>query len=101
MIQAAISIEHNRLDVLLLASLGQKGADSLGELDAFRLLVALDLVRKARGRGERCPSIVRDDLSVDVFLTSKNAESGTLVRSPDLFSHSGFSSLAPDFTLIV
>jgi hypothetical protein len=100
MIQAAISIKHNRVYILLFASLGQEYADSLGELCAFRFLVALELVREARRRSERYPSIVRDDLSIDMFLTSKNAEPGTPIRSPDLFSHSGLSSLAPDFALI-
>jgi hypothetical protein len=75
------AVEHDLVDSLFEALLGDRGADLLGARLLVGLLLAFDGQRLVGDRGQRRPVLIVDDLGVDVAAAAEDREARTL-RGP-------------------
>src|SRR4051812_25390578 len=96
-IEVAVAVEHDLVDLALEADLGNEGADLLG---CVRLVVvlerALEVARERRGGGERLAVDVVDDLRVDVPAAAEDAEPRALGLAGDFSSNAELAALPAD-----
>src|SRR5262245_25542257 len=94
-VQEAVAVEHDALDLALETHLGDQRADLLGRLGlGVRLERALQVTRQRRRGRERAALGVVHDLRVDVTGAAEDAEPRALLRAGDLVADAGATPLS-------
>src|ERR1051325_673018 len=93
-VEVAVAVEHDLLDLLLEADLRDQRADLLG---AVGLVVFAERVLQVAGQrgscGQRLAVVVDHDLRVDVAAGAEHAETRTLRRATDLAANAELAAL--------